>query len=60
MKAPSYKFPQSEQKGFQRERYNYYNYKDDDLQLNQADLSRKSSAPSIVIGVNERVHVILI
>ena len=37
------------------ERYNYYNYKNDDIQVDKADLNRKSSAPSIVIGVEERV-----
>jgi hypothetical protein len=33
------------------------NYKNDELELNQADLRRKNSAPSIVIGTDERVCI---
>lgn len=58
MKYPetaSYKFGKSEKKGLERERYNYMNYKNDELEVDKADLKRRNSTPAILIGTKERV-----
>jgi hypothetical protein len=35
------------------------NYKNDELQVNEADLKRRNSTPAILIGTQERVHFTL-
>jgi hypothetical protein len=51
------KFPKSEVRGEQKERYNYMSYKNDELNVDTADLKRRNSTPAILIGTQERVTI---
>jgi hypothetical protein len=44
------KFPQSTQRGEFKETYNYMNYKNDEIQVDIADLKRRNSMPNVRIG----------
>lgn len=51
------KFPHNEERGEKKERYNYMNYRNDELEVNAADLKRRKSTPAILIGTQERVSM---
>ena len=51
------KFPRTNVRGEQKERYNYMNYKNDELEVEAADLKRRKSTPAILIGTQQRVTI---
>lgn len=48
---PSHKIPQGK-RTIDRETYNYMHIKNDEIDIEQADLKRRNSTPAITIGVS--------
>lgn len=55
MKAPSFSIGKSPKKPREGPIYNYMHSKNDKLELNEADIKRRNSVPSVRIGVDKRV-----